>query len=133
MITNLIPCIDDLLNRLASACYFTKINFADACHQVQIKDDHELKTVITSLFGLFEYVLMPFSLYNAAVTFQWLMHEVFRDSLDKFAMVYLDNILILSEDLESHIKCVHWAFERWHDSKPFAKCNNSEFALDKVE
>lgn len=103
-----IPQIYDFLDSLASACHFINIDLSNAYHKVQMKPGHEFKTALISQFGLFEYVIMPFRLWNAPATFQKRMHKVYSNGLEKFAMAHLDDILIFSEGLESHIKYRCW-------------------------
>ena len=77
-----IPRIDDLLDRLAKATIFSKIDLSQAYHQVAIQPGDEYKTAFQSRFGLFEYVVLPFGLCNAPATFQRLMNSVFHQALD---------------------------------------------------
>ena len=95
-----IPRIVDLLDKLATARVFSSIDLASAYHQVKIHDDHVARTAFLTPAGLFEYVVLPFGLCNAPATFQRLMSHTFSDMLGKFVVVYLDDILVFSENAE---------------------------------
>ncbi|GBG78899.1 hypothetical protein CBR_g28613 [Chara braunii] len=89
-----LPRIDDLLDRVQGCRYFSKID---------MKSGDQHKTAFQTRYGLYEFVVMPFGLCNAPGTFQHAMNRIFHDYLDKFVIVYLDNILIFSKTVEEHI------------------------------
>jgi len=95
------PLISDILTKLNNKTCFSKINLKKAFHQIPMNPDDIGKTAVITLFGLFEYLKMPFGLSNAAQTFQRYIDHVLR-GLD-FVSPYLDDILVFSEDTESHI------------------------------
>ncbi|CAJ0950935.1 unnamed protein product [Ranitomeya imitator] len=86
------------------ASWFTKIDLRGAYNLVRIKQGDEWKTAFNTPEGHFEYLVMPFGLSNAQSVFQSFMHDIFREYLDKFLIVYLDDILVFSDDWESHVK-----------------------------
>ncbi|CAJ0938890.1 unnamed protein product [Ranitomeya imitator] len=88
------------------ASWFTKIDLRGAHNLVRIKQGDEWKTAFNTPEGHFEYLVMPFGLSNAPSVFQSFMHDIFREYLDKFLIVYLDDILVFSDDWESHVKQV---------------------------
>ncbi|CAJ0938888.1 unnamed protein product, partial [Ranitomeya imitator] len=88
------------------ASWFTKIDLRGAYNLVRIKQGDEWKTAFNMPEGHFEYLVMPFGLSNAPSVFQSFMHDIFREYLDKFLIVYLDDILVFSDDWESHVKQV---------------------------
>ncbi|CAJ0949021.1 unnamed protein product [Ranitomeya imitator] len=101
-----LPLLSDLFARIKGASWFTKIDLRGAYNLVRIKQGDEWKTAFNTPEGHFEYLVMPFGLANAPSVFQSFMHDIFREYLDKFLIVYLDDILIFSDDWESHVKQV---------------------------
>ena len=97
-----IPLIDDLLNRLFREYFFTKIDLPSGYHQVKMKKGHEYKTVFTTQYGTYEWLLLPLYLTNALSTFQKLMNSIFSDMLDESLLVNLDDLLVFSTDIESY-------------------------------
>ncbi|GBG74406.1 hypothetical protein CBR_g18817 [Chara braunii] len=97
-----LPHIDDLLDRVHECRYFTKIDLKSGCHQIAIGPEDRHKTAFQTRYGLYEFVVMPFSLCNAPCTFQHAMNKIFHEYLDKFIVVYLDDILIFSRTVEEH-------------------------------
>ncbi|GBG66614.1 hypothetical protein CBR_g64885 [Chara braunii] len=98
-----LPRIDDLLDRVQGCRYFSKIDLKSGYHQIAIRPEDQHKTAFQTRYGLYEFVVMPFSLCNAPGTFQHTMNQIFHDYLDKFVIVYLDDILIFSKTVEEHV------------------------------
>ncbi|GBG89959.1 hypothetical protein CBR_g50049 [Chara braunii] len=96
------PRIDDLLDRVQGCRYFTKIDLKSGYHQIAIRPEDQHKTAFQTRYGLYEFVVMPFGLCNAPGTFQHAMNMIFHDYLDKFIVVYLDDILLFSRTVEEH-------------------------------
>ncbi|GBG65423.1 hypothetical protein CBR_g50783 [Chara braunii] len=95
--------IDDLLDRVQGCRYFSKIDLKSEYHQIAIRLEDQHKTAFQTRYGLYEFVVMPFGLCNAPGTFQHAMNRIFHDYLDKFVVVYLDDILIFSKTVEEHV------------------------------
>ncbi|XP_018409566.1 PREDICTED: uncharacterized protein LOC108785065 [Nanorana parkeri] len=103
-----LPLIPELIDRLQDARIFTKLDLRGAYNLIRVRQGDEWKTAFKTRYGLFEYTVMPFVLCNAPATFQHLINDIFRDLLDVCVVVYLDDILVYSKDLESHRKHVRW-------------------------
>jgi hypothetical protein len=97
-----LPCIDILFDQLAGGQVFSKIDLRSDYHQIKIHAEDIPKTVFTTRHGLFEYLVMSFGLMNAPAHFMYHMNSVFMPELDKFVMVFIDDILIYSRSMEEH-------------------------------
>jgi hypothetical protein len=95
-----LPRINIMFDQLAGAQVFTKIDLRSGYHQIKIHTEDIPKTAFTTRYGLFEYLVMSFGLTNVLAHFMYLMNSVFMPELDKFVMVFIDNILIYSRSIE---------------------------------
>ncbi|WVZ94018.1 hypothetical protein U9M48_039962 [Paspalum notatum var. saurae] len=118
-----LPRIDDLFDQLQGACVFSKIDLRSGYHQMRIRPSDILKTAFITRFGLYEYTVMSFGLTNAPAYFMNLMNKVFMEYLDKFVVVFIDDILIYSKTEEEHEE---------HLRLLYAKLSKCEFWLDQV-
>ncbi|CAJ0955911.1 unnamed protein product, partial [Ranitomeya imitator] len=114
------------------ASWFTKIDLRGAYNLVRIKRGDEWKTAFNTPEGHFEYLVMPFGLSNAPSVFQSFMHDIFREYLDKFLIVYLDDILVFSDDWESHVKQVRMVFQVLRANSLFVNGSKCLFGVQKV-
>ena len=94
--------IDDLFDQLRGARVYSKINLRTVYHQLRVREADIPKTAFRKRYGHFEFTMMPFGLRNAPATFMDLMHRVFQPYLDKFVVVFVDDILIYSKSEEEH-------------------------------
>jgi hypothetical protein len=97
-----LPCIDILFDQLVGAQVFSKIDLRSGYHQTKIRAEDIPKTSFTTRYDLFEYLDMSFGLMNAPAHFMYLMNSVFMPELDKFVVVFIDDILIYSWSMEEH-------------------------------
>jgi hypothetical protein len=97
-----LPRIDILFNQLTGARVFSKIDLRSGYHQIRIRPKDIPKTAVTTWYGLFEYLVMSFGLTNVPAHFTYLMNSVFMPKLEKFVVVFIDNILIYSKNEEEH-------------------------------
>jgi hypothetical protein len=108
-----IPLIDDLTDLLHGAKIFTKIDLRSGYNQVRIHDDDVEKTAFRTRYGHFQYRVMPFGLTNAPATFQALVQDVLRPLLDKCVIVYIDDILIYSQNDQDHLSHLQQVVKGW--------------------
>ena len=107
--------IDDLLDRLSNARYFTKLYLYSGYHQIPIRPGDKHKTAFTSRYSTYEFMVMPFGLINALATFQTAMTTLFTEWLDDFVIVYLDDILIYSQSQSDYIQYVRQVIQKLLD------------------
>lgn len=105
-----VPNINSLSSKLHNKKFFSKIDLSSAYHQIPVHPEDVCKTAISTPFGLFEYNYMPFGLRNASCTFQRMMDNIFRDT--DYTFVYIDDILIFSEDEETHSKHIDLVLQK---------------------
>jgi hypothetical protein len=123
--------MSELCERLARATIFTKLDLKNGYNRIVEGD--EWKTAFRTRYGLFEYLVMPFGLCNAPGTFQAMINKVLHDLLDEGVIVYIDDILIYSEDEESHIKLVEKVLQKLQDNHLCASIKKSVFHASEVE
>jgi hypothetical protein len=97
-----LPRIDLLFDQLAGAQVFSKIDLCSGYHQIKIYTQDIPKTTFSTRYGLYEYLVMSFGLTNMLAHFMYLMNSVFMSELDKFIMVFIDDILVYSKSTKEH-------------------------------
>ncbi|WVZ84803.1 hypothetical protein U9M48_031790 [Paspalum notatum var. saurae] len=127
-----LPRIDDLFDQLQGACVLSKIDLRSGYHQLKIRPSDISKTVFTTKYGLYEYTVMSFGLTNAPAYFMQLMNSVFMDYLDKFVVVFIDDILIYSKTEAEHEEHLRLVLQRLREHKLYAKFSKCEFWIDEV-
>ena len=128
-----LPLINDIIERVKGAKYFTKLDLRSAYNLIRIKEGDEYKTAFRTKYGHYEYLVMPFGLKNAPAVFQSFINSVLRPFLEKSVILYLDDILIYSDTLEDHHKTVRAVLKKLIENNLFAKLSKCEFDKDEVE
>jgi hypothetical protein len=126
------PRIDILFNQLAGAQVFSKIDLCSGYHQIKIRVEDIPKTAFTARYDLFKYLVMSFGLTNAPTHFMYLMNSIFMPELDKFIMVFIDNILIYSRCMEEHEEHLRIVLQWLRDHQLYAKFSKCEFWIKEV-
>jgi hypothetical protein len=121
-----LPRIDDLLDQLKGARMFSKIDLRLGYHHVRVKKEDIPKTAFKTRYGYYEFLVMSFGLTNVPAVFTNTMNRVFHDYLDKFIVVFIDDILIYSKTLKEHGEHLQKALERLWREKLYAKLKKSK-------
>ncbi|KAL4034958.1 hypothetical protein IC575_003632 [Cucumis melo] len=127
-----LPRIDDLFDQLQGATVFSKIDLRSGYHQLRIKDGDVPKTTFRSRYGHYAFVVMSFGLTNAPAVFMDLMNRVFREFLDTFVIVFIDDILIYSKTEAEHEEHLRIVLQTLRNNKLYAKFSKCEFWLKQV-
>jgi hypothetical protein len=116
-----LPRIDVLFDQLVGAKVFSKIDLCSGYHQIKIRTSDIPKTTFSTRYGLYEFLVMSFGLTNAPAYFMYLMNSVFMLELDKFVVVFIDDILVYSKNEAEHTKHLHTVLQRLRDHQLYAK------------
>jgi hypothetical protein len=127
-----LPRVDELLDRLSGAKYFSKIDLRSGYWQLRIADEDVPKTAFRTRYGHFEFLVMPFGLTNAPATFMHLMQQIFRKYLDDFVIVFLDDVLIYSKTREEHEKHVRTVLQVLRENQLYAKLSKCDFFKEEI-
>jgi hypothetical protein len=127
-----LPWIEDLFDQMKGASVFSKIDLRSGYHQLKIWESDILKTAFRTRYGLYEYTVMSFRLTNAPAYFIYLMNKVFMEYLDKFVVVFIDDILIFSETKEEYEKHQRLVLENLRSNQLYIKFSKCEFWLTKL-
>jgi hypothetical protein len=127
-----LPRIDILFDQLAGAQVFSKIDLRSRYHQIKIRDEDIPKTAFSTRYGLYDYLVMSFGLTNAPAHFMYLMNSVFMPELDKFFMVFIDDILVYSKSTEDHEEHLRVVLQRLRGHQLYAKFSKCEFWINEV-
>jgi hypothetical protein len=127
-----LPRIEDLFDQLRGASVFSKIDLRSGYHQLRIRPSNIPKTAFITKYGLYEFTVMSFGVTNAPAFFMNLMNSVFMDYLDKFVVVFIDDILIYSQSEEEHVDHLKMVLQRLRDHQLYAKLSKCEFWINEV-
>jgi hypothetical protein len=111
---------------------FSKIDLRSGYYQFKVRECDIPKTAFVSRYGLYEFTVMPFGLTNAPAYFMYMMNKVFMEYLDKFVVVFIDDILVYSRNEEKHEGHLCLVLQKLRDLKLYAKLSKCEFWLKQV-
>jgi hypothetical protein len=127
-----LPRIEDLFDQMRGACVFSKIDLCSSYHKLKIRKSDISKTTFRTRYGLYEFMVMSFGLTNAPAYFMYLMNKVFMEYLEKFVVVFIDDILVFSKNEEEHEEHLRLVLEKLREHKLYAKFSKCEFWLKEV-
>ena len=128
-----VPRIDEILDNLGKCVYFSTIDLAQGFHQIEMDPNSIQKTAFSVDNGHYEYLRMPFGLKNAPCTFQRVVDNIFREYLNRFCFVYMDDIICFSKSLEEHRQHLKLIFEKLREFNLKAQIDKCEFFRKDVE
>lgn len=127
------PIVDELLDELAGATLFFKLDLHSGYHQIRMVEADEHKMAFKTHHGQFQFKVMPFGLTNAPSTFQCLMNSIFAPYIRKFILVFMDDILIFSTSLADHLQHLELVFSTLREHQLFVKGSKCTFAQSQLE
>ncbi|GBG77967.1 hypothetical protein CBR_g25898 [Chara braunii] len=127
-----LPRIDDLLDAAGGCKVFSKIDLKSGYHQIEVDPSDQHKTAFKTRDGLYEFIIMPLGLTNAPATFQCLMDKVLRHQLNRFVVMYLDDILIFSKSMDEHVKHLEEVLQVLKEAQLHLNLEKSEFGRNSV-
>jgi hypothetical protein len=127
------PNINDLFDQLIGVAFFSNIDLRSGYHQVRIKDEDIHKTGFRTRYEHYEFVVVPFGLTNATTTFMCLMNSVLNKYLDKFVLVFVDDILVYSKNREEHEAHLRMVLHVQRDHMLYAKFNKCDLFQKEIQ
>ena len=127
-----LPRIDELFDQLQGSRVYSKIDLRSGYHQLRVQESDVPKTAFRTRYGHYEFLVMPFGLTNAPAAFMDLMNRVFQPYLDRFVIVFIDDILVYSGGSEEHSEHLRIVLQTLRERQLYAKLSKCQFWLDKV-
>ena len=128
-----LPLPEELFDRLGGAKVFSKIDLKSGYWQIPVREGDVQKTAFKTRWGLYEYLVMPFGVTNAPAQFMNMMNDLLGEYLDRFVLVFLDDILIYSANIDQHTEHVEKVLQKLREHRLYAKASKCEFVKDTVE
>jgi hypothetical protein len=127
-----LPRIEDLFDKMRGANVFSKIDLRSWYHQLKIQTEDIPKTTFTTIYGLYEFLVMSFGLTNAPTYFMNLINKVFMEYLDQFVVVFIDDILVYSQNEETHEDHLRLVLQKLRENQSYGKFSKCDFWLKEV-
>ena len=127
-----LPRIDELFDQLQGSRVYSKIDLRSGYHQLRVQESDVPKTAFRTRYRHYEFLVMPFGLTNAPAAFMDLMNRVFQSYLDRFIIIFIDDILVYSGSLEEHSEHLRIVLQTLRERKLYAKLSKCQFWLDRV-
>ena len=127
-----LPRIDELFDQLQGSRVYSKIDLRSGYHQLKVRENDVSKTAFRTRYGHYEFLVMPFGSTNAPAAFMDLMNRVFSPYLDKFVIVFIDDILVYLGSPEEHAEHLQTVLQILRERQLYAKFSKCQFWLDKV-
>ena len=129
----LLPRVDDLLNRLADATYFSRIDLKSGYYQIRVANEDVHRTTIQTRYGSYEFLLMSFKLCNASTIFMSIMNGISYEEMDECVVIYIDDVLVYSKSELDHAQDLRQILEKLTQYKLYANAEKSEFSSRELE
>eukprot|EP00253_Pinus_taeda_P022460 PITA_22460 len=128
-----LPRIDELFDQVKGVTVFSKIDLRLGYHQIRIKEEDIAKTAFRTRYGHYEFVVLPFGLTNAPATFMCLMNNIFHQYLDRFVLIFIDDILIYSRTIEEHQEHLRMVLQTLREHQLYAKFSKCDFFKEEIQ
>jgi hypothetical protein len=128
-----LPRVDDLLDQLGGAAVYSKLDLASGYYQMRMHEADIHKTAFNCRYGLFEWTVLPMGLSSSPAAFSRMMDKVFRPFLDKFVVLYIDDVLVYSKTMAEHVQHLRQVLEALRANKLYAKPSKCEFAKSEIK